>query len=249
MDFNFYEQYKGSSTVDLLIIVKQPDKYQPEAVNAAKMILRERNVSEAEEQQALEIIMSRQRSKIKKRDEDKTLSELLDPLTDPDADKSVDKTIYIGLTVVSVFYSWIAYSTAKIIILSYLAEMLDGYVLIEFLNLSYLVCMLYMLWKRQAWGWRLLFGHVFLSVTNMFYGMFLNGSGYIDAVDVSDLYILLLPLGARIFVLWYMWKDKIASHFSIYDAEKKRTLKVMLIIFAVIILGSIIIGSDVKIIS
>src|SRR6266487_3556660 len=51
MNFNFYDQYKNYSNIDLLKIVKQPDNYQAAAVEAATQILNERQVSETELQQ------------------------------------------------------------------------------------------------------------------------------------------------------------------------------------------------------
>ena len=48
MDFNFYEEYKSYSNFELLKILKQPADYQPAAVDAATLILKEREVSEQE---------------------------------------------------------------------------------------------------------------------------------------------------------------------------------------------------------
>lgn len=46
MDFNFYEQYKSYTNFELLKILKQPGHYQPAAVEAATLILQEREISE-----------------------------------------------------------------------------------------------------------------------------------------------------------------------------------------------------------
>jgi hypothetical protein len=38
MDFDFLNEFKDFATSDLLLIVGRPEKYQPEAVEAAKTI-------------------------------------------------------------------------------------------------------------------------------------------------------------------------------------------------------------------
>jgi hypothetical protein len=48
MDFDFYDQYKNYSNVELLKICKQPANFQAAAIDAAKEILKSRNVSEEE---------------------------------------------------------------------------------------------------------------------------------------------------------------------------------------------------------
>ena len=53
MNFDFYQQYKNYSNIELLKIVKQPTDYQPAAVAVATQILNERQVT-AEEIQFVE---------------------------------------------------------------------------------------------------------------------------------------------------------------------------------------------------
>jgi hypothetical protein len=48
MEFDFYNEFKNHSTVELLLITKEPEKYQPAALDAAEKLLRERNVSTAD---------------------------------------------------------------------------------------------------------------------------------------------------------------------------------------------------------
>jgi len=49
MEFSFYDQYKSYSNFELLKILQQPEHYQPAAVEAATLLLKEREVSEQEQ--------------------------------------------------------------------------------------------------------------------------------------------------------------------------------------------------------
>lgn len=51
MSFNFQDQYKDYSNIELLKFVRQPTEYQTEAVDAATSILKERAISETDKQQ------------------------------------------------------------------------------------------------------------------------------------------------------------------------------------------------------
>src|SRR5882762_8938072 len=48
MTFNFHDKYKDYSNIELLKIVRQPNEYQTDAVDAATSILKEREISETD---------------------------------------------------------------------------------------------------------------------------------------------------------------------------------------------------------
>lgn len=247
MDFNFYEQYKNSSTVDLLLIVKQPGKYQPAAVDAAKMILSERNVSEAEEVQVVQAIAAQQ-SKVEKRDEDKTLSELLDPLTDSNANRHADRVMYIFLTIVSVYYCWEAYGYFKRVLMIFADERYLGAIFHNGVRFLLVSTMLYFLWKKHPWGWKLLLGLSFFFLTEEISFVYKLLSISIFAIEAIPLAIIISLVLKVIFII-YIWRNKIAHQFSVYRPDKWKTVKVTLIIFALLSLWDWIRYTDIKIIS
>ena len=52
MEFDFYELFKNYSTPDLLLILKKPGDYQPEALAAARKLLTDREITAADEAEA-----------------------------------------------------------------------------------------------------------------------------------------------------------------------------------------------------
>lgn len=247
MDFNFYELYKSSTTVELLTIVAQPEKYQPAAVDAAKLILRERKVSEAEEIQAAEAIAARQ-PKGKKGIEEKSLSELLDPLTESGWDRPIERKLYIFLAIVSIYYSWEAYTSLQGILIGLTDETFRRFIIPDGLRFTLIITMLYFLWNRAAWGWRLLLGYSLLGIPDEFEFVYTElwiaiyeGEG----IELTNLLLLALKV---IFVV-YMWRDKIANHFSIYRPDKWKAVRVTIIVYVILSLLEWMATTDVKIIS
>lgn len=71
MNFDFSKEYTRYSNVELLRIVLQPDKYQPQAVTAAKEMLATRTVTEEEQLQAQEVMIPKlQKMKVDTTDDD-----------------------------------------------------------------------------------------------------------------------------------------------------------------------------------
>lgn len=253
MDFDFYEQYKHSSNIDLLLIVKQPGKYQPEAVDAAKMLLKERDVSEDEEQQATDAIHAEPLRLFKRRfrkDEDKSLSELLDPLTHPNTKKApLQRSVLFGLIVVTLYFSWKAFIYLRYYSYYFFgASLVDYLFFISLFDLAVIVAMVILLWKKHPWGWRLLLVYNLFSVLNVILNsvMFPVDLGYMNAWSIIT---HLTPTVLHALCLLLMWRDGVAAQFSIYKADKAKTLKWGIILFAVIASLVILATSDIKIFS
>lgn len=64
MEFEFYERFAAYSSADLIIIVRQPDQYQAEAIAAAERILQERDISETDREQAEQFFRNEESAKM-----------------------------------------------------------------------------------------------------------------------------------------------------------------------------------------
>jgi hypothetical protein len=116
MGFDFYDQFTAYSTADLIIIVRQPDHYQAEAIAAVERILQERNISEADREQAEQFLRDEESAKMAREEKlqsyrDKVV-DFAEPLLMPRAEVSPWKWYRLFLTgyilvYVRAFYSFV----------------------------------------------------------------------------------------------------------------------------------------------
>jgi hypothetical protein len=256
MDFNFYEQYKHSSTVELLLIVKQPGKYQPAAVDAAKMLLRERNVDEQEEEEVAHIVHTetkQQDEKLKRQQAQKekakgTVISFIEPILNPRKEFPAQKWINILLTIVALRFIWRLYQNVRMWIIIAQCEdcVFDGLMLFTAIELLYLPAMFLLLWKRKALGWELSFGLCIYMLGERLAQLYFIFSNFdVFGKDLPGAIISIVGWGAFAFLFWM---NHIAAIFTVSINGKRQTTKVAIYIVAIYWLVLTLMASDVKII-
>jgi len=203
MNFDFREQYKSYSTLDLLKITSQPELYQPEAVAIASEILETRMITQADTDVAAEF---HRETETKKR------------VTIQDVFRSIfhgpDKWINIILVIAISQYLRLLY-----IDLRAMDDVLhdENYPyrrvsLYSYVDLIYLPVVIFMFYRRRQWAWIILFGAKLYTIapTIMFYF-----HDYVPLFGTGNPphFLILLPLNVA--VLFLMWKQHVRNIFNI----------------------------------
>lgn len=202
MHFDFYERYKDYPDTELQHITQQPDAYQPAAVDAASRILKERGVKE-------EIVKPA------------TIPEepgthLLDSF-DLMEETKPPKLLIFFLLLVTLEYLRSVYSTVK---LSFIEGMLESlyFVSVSLITLTFIPFVFYLLLKRKAWGWILLFIGTAMDVVSR-----------IMQTDILFTYIGLDTVQGLVFIattflklglIIYMWQKPILVFFHVSKEAK-----------------------------
>jgi hypothetical protein len=227
MDFDFYQQYKDYSNIDLLKIVRQPANYQLAAVAAAEEILRERQVSAEDisvvDQYFLDIENSEKGKKEKIEALKNKVTDLLEPVLQPGEKIEPNKWLNILLLIIAVQYAWTLFNTTWRLIqflqCNYCS--FDITIIAALLTLMYVPFIFFLLFKRRRWGWILLFAD------NLFTLISLISQSYIffkyQSIHHGNITSYLLPILIRAAFASFLWRDSIANHFGVIHETKKRT--------------------------
>jgi hypothetical protein len=234
MDFNFYEEYKSYSNVELLKILKQPANYQPAAVEAATLILQEREVSEEDNfevnQHFEQITQHQQVKKEKSAFFRQTIIDFLEPVIKPGTEVKPEKWLNILLVLIGIEYAWGAYNAILGAFfgggnsLTAYGHGYDIFFLLDIFYLLYVPFIFYLLFKRKRWGWILLFADNMLSamvglleVYSMVSRFNNYGSGDIPVTFFIGLIIKCL-------VLFFLWRKDISTLFKVSVKTKQHTV-------------------------
>lgn len=262
MDFNFCDQYKNYSNIDLLKILKQPNNYQAAAVDAAMQILKERQVSETEFLQADEYFQDIQaKEQIKKNKINfykEKAADFLEPVLKPTTEVKPHKWINILLLVITLQYIWTLFINGKHLI-SFIGFVIDckhnGFdssnepitywqcvlssfditIFFEFISIIYVPIICYLLYKRRRWGWILLFAD------NLFVFISLLGQSYIffkyQQIHHGDTFSYLIQLIVRCAFGFFLWRDVVANYFGVMNETKRKTVIITVIVSLLFIVG------------
>ncbi len=227
MDFDFYQQYKDYTNIDLLKIVRQPESYQSAAVVAAEDILRGRQVSEEEilfVDQYFQDIANSEKDKKEKIDalKDK-VTDFLEPLHRPNKNVEPGKWLNILLLVIAIQYAQVLFNTARRLISFFQCNncSFDITIIAGVFTLMYVPFIFFLLFKRRRWGWILLFADnlfVLISGVSQSY-IFFKYQSIHQGVTIS----FIIPILIRIAFMTFLWRDSITVHFGVTDAIKKKT--------------------------
>lgn len=223
MKIDFSEQFRNYSTVELLLITKHPDKYQPEAVAAAAGLLASRNIGEEE----AAAVAAYQESAIDSNNPvDKLQSEagdLLKPFLTKGEKATPEQWYKLLLVLWTIQLAFTAYNT-----ISYLIGFSQLQIkFIPFGTYLYLAgaafntAIYVLLFKRMRMGWILFFVFNLLGIGNDLLRLWLkNNYNNIDFTSVLiDLVLLIIHAGVAV----VMWQQNIAALFEVSKAEKKYT--------------------------
>ncbi|MRG47298.1 hypothetical protein GFS24_19405 [Chitinophaga sp. SYP-B3965] len=197
MKFDFYEQYKDYSNTDLQKIVQQPDAYQPEAVEAASGILKERGVTD--KPQVLEL--------------KEQTTHLLDSFDVTEETKPPNLLILFLITV-GMEYLWMVYNT----VIVFRESMPLYFILLKSIDLAFTPFVFYLLWKRKSWGWILIFISTAITAVTRLIQLDLIFQ-YVGLDTVQGLtYIAITFL--KIAFAWYLWRKEIREFFHVSKEVK-----------------------------
>lgn len=231
MDFNFKEKFKNYSNIELLKIIKQADKFQPEAVEIATTILQERTILEEDVQESDAYFESiehkaKQKTAIINGYKDKA-NDLFEPIIRPSEDLKPEKWLHIFLIFLCIQYAWTIYNSISDLISFYNCPdcTLDVLLIISYASFFYVPVILYLLFKRRTWGWILIFTEsifIFVLWFANIYMYFKFGAFY--GATVSTLWSILFSLIIRAGFLIFLWRLPITKLFGVSNKTKKDTL-------------------------
>lgn len=227
MDFDFHQQYKDYSTIDLLKIVRQPANYQPAAITAAEDILREREISVEDISVADQYFLDLENAEKNKQEKINGLknkvSDFLEPVLQPGEKVEPDKWRNIFLLIIAVQYAWTLFNTAGRLIRFFQCNhcSVDVIIILELLTLIYVPFIFYLLLKRRRWGWILLFAdNLFILISSI-------SQSYVffkyQNVHQGDATSYLLSILIRVAFVSFLWRKSIADHFEVSVETKKKT--------------------------
>ena len=240
MNFDFYQQYKHYSNIDLLKIIKRPDDHQPAAVVVARQILDSRILTPEEiafvdkYYQDIENTLENRKEKI---DAYKNkVTSFFEPVINPSEKVDPGKWAKILLLIIGLQYAWSLFNTAKGLIrflkCSYCS--FDFTYLFELLTLLYVPIIFFLLYKRNRWGWILLFAdNVFTLISSL-------AQSYIffkyQPVHHGNTVSFLTPIVIKAAFVLFLRGDSIANHFGITQEIKKKTASITTIVTLLFIL-------------
>ena len=241
MEFNFYEHYQSYSNVELLKILEQSENYQRAAVEAAVLVLQEREISEQERVEVssqMEVIQ--QKEQVKKERLDITLAKIKDffeALLPPG--KKVHPVKWLNILLLVVVYQYLIQVLLRIkfgffLPLGFFNLQTVVYFILGFIDLAYLVYIplaLYLLYKRKQWGWIILFVHyMFVLIAQLSQAYFLFA--YLD-IHHANVAMYFVSVGLKVALLYFLWRKEVAGHFNV-SPKTRRDTGLMALIGAII---------------
>ena len=180
MQFNFKKTYASFTNIELLKILHEPHKYQPDAIAAAEEILSSKVVTEEEKTTALAEIEAEKKKAEKQKEpflKAKAIAgDTIEDFINPIKEKTLAREITLFCLGLLLIYPFIAWSPIKFIIGMFRCyDCVWSLYEIELLaELLLLPIGIYLFYKHRTWGWVLLFGY--------FIYLFLNCLPWIDSL-------------------------------------------------------------------
>lgn len=245
--FDFQEKFKERNNVDLLKILLNPEAYQPKAVDAAKIIIESRQLSE-EEISAAEALIKEEKQiaadkvKSKKDMENKVKSYSLSALRsinpiEAEAPSPIRIVKIISIILGGLFLLNLSFNL-RMLWLS-LPESPDWniYSVLLFLSLLLTPVAIVLFFKRSRMGWIFIVGlltyHIAISLENFIAGLIMEftSNSYLDAIfhqpsPIGDF----LVLGFYIVLLWAVCKKKVRSLYSINQQKMLSTIAIVTVL-------------------
>lgn len=266
MDFNFYEQYKNYTNFELLQILKQPGNYQPAAVEAATLILQQRQVSEQEavavNDHLTQIAQQEQSRKEKSRLLENRLKEFarsyitrlqrnlvsfVEPYMKPDARVRPAKWLDILLIVMAIQYAWLLVGLfQRMVVVRYFPGSeffhyrFSIIMIFDFIYLLIMPVVFFLLLERKRWGWILLFAY-YLSALLIQFPKIVSIFDDMDAIGAYNLYFISLLL--KVLLVIFLWRKEITDLLNVPDKTKQYTA-VLTVIGVPILIGIIYVIID-----
>jgi hypothetical protein len=242
MDFNFYEVYKEYTTAELLKILNRTADYQPAAVNAAKKILSEREITSADTELVhnyFQELADKEKARTDKLNayKDKAV-DFFEPVLNPGTEVKPSKWLNILLLLIAIDYIRTFYLCIKVLVLFFRCKdcAFDFMMVPTLILVFYVPLVFYLLYKRKRWGWILLFADNLFS--------FIAGLGQVyfffkyQEFHRGDSNSFFLPIIIRFGFVFFLWRTIIADFFGITRKTKNDTALVVTIL-AILFMGAV----------
>lgn len=226
MEFNFRESFQAYSNVELLNIIGEADKYQPEAVEAARHILGGREVHDSDYEQ-VDSLKAAQKEPAEPGDE--SLSDFLESVIEQATDPKVTKVVNIVYIVLTLQYVWMLLSLIKPLDEFQQCEKCIVWS-VQFLSMMfpmvYIPVAVLLLLRRKRLGWFLLVGFFMVTtviqVMNIFFYVY-NWNLYSTA-DYPYMTGRVIFMLVRVGVVLALYKPAVAAYFKVSERGKRNTL-------------------------
>ncbi|WP_118973076.1 G protein-coupled receptor family protein [Taibaiella koreensis] len=238
MLFDFKETYKNYNNTELLKILLQPDRYQPDALNAAQAILAERTVTEEEQVAAAAALDGTPTAPSPSLPDEQGADLLTDILAPETPGLQLSRWQWTLLLCIALQYAWYLYNDFY----SIYRHLTQGiwvwpYSLFVYLDLATNVLTLALFYRRRKWGWILLFAtSLFVVVSEVFrISDFLSSLSAIAGTTILG-YFWRLALHSVLCLT--LWRDDVAILFRVSDEVKKKTALLILIATLLLLVAS-----------
>jgi hypothetical protein len=223
----FYDLFKQNSTADLINIVREKDNYQAAAVLAAEQLLRERDVSSTDTEEADNFFREKEMKRMAataRVDSIKAVAaDWVEPLARPSTEFQPYKWYRIFLVVYGLSFGWALYKFVRHLIMtrSIAANLFDF--TIEDISLALNALILVLLLKRNKWGWILL---VVNYTSGMIMQFFAYGSNLHFGRRIVDPTPSLYLGFFYLVIVVFLWRQQMAEFFGVEPVVKRRSLGV-----------------------
>lgn len=227
MPFNFHDQFKDYSNVELLKIVRQPNEYQTDAVDAATSILKDREISENDILQVdtyfneIEAKAKQKSDKINSYKE--KAADFLQPIIKPGPEVKPAKWLNILLLFIALEYAWRFYNSIKTFVSFNRCYdcTFDIAMVLTIVSLIYVPVIFFLLYKKNRWGWILLFAdNLFTLISRIFQSYIFFKYQEYHGGDTGTFVILILIKAA---FAYFLWRAPISDFFGVTNNAKKDT--------------------------
>jgi hypothetical protein len=228
MDFDFYNEYRYYRTADLIVIVRQPEQYQAEAVVAAQLLLKEREVSEADELLAAQHLEDKETAKVARAEAinyyKNKVVDFVEPVVMPGTEVSPWKWYRLFMSAYILIYVWTFYVFVKkeIRFLHHSGNVGDASIFFDLFNIAFLSLVLFFLVKKNRWGWILVFVDNLSVILSRFFRLYVlyKFRHVVQADTYTEVFATIYPIA----IVFFFWKRPIADFFGVNEITKKRSL-------------------------
>ena len=228
MNFDFYNEYRSYRTADLIVIVRQPEQYQAEAVAAAQLLLKEREVSEADELLAAQHLEDKETAKVARAEAinyyKEKVVDFVEPVVMPGTEVSPWKWYRLFMSAYILFYAWTFYIFIRkeIRFLHHSDGAGDMSIFFDFFNIAYLSLVLFFLVKKNRWAWILVFVDNLSVILSRFFRLFVlyKFRHVVQADTYTEIFAAIYPIA----IVFFFWKRSIVDFFGVNEIIKKRSL-------------------------
>ena len=162
MEIDFYKEFANYSTAELLLITREPEKYQSAAIEAAELLLQRRVITPVDTQEADRHISAQadaESVRLKRMNSYKEqVAEVLEPVIVPNTALDPAKWFKLFLWSYGLFYAWVLYKVVKEQVQLFQCQNCKGDLTVwgGLINAIFLTIVFFLLLKNRRWGWILL---------------------------------------------------------------------------------------------